>query len=1061
MKKLIFFALAFGLVLGVAATAIAQPIRSDEGGTSAPAVTVVHNKGVRYTEVAGPYRGFTYYSELGAVLTDLTNRSHGRIQMAYAGDSAGGHPLWRLTVTWPMSKKAWTLNNQYRALLLTNPTAAKKMLTNHFKVPGMGKRVLGSKVIKPVAMINASIHGGETTGVDATLQLVRRLALKGDATTVRWLKNTIIVIDPCQNPDGRIVGTRGNANGFDMNRDFITLTQPEDVITAATERMWLPNTMIDLHTSHAPTLIEPTTIPHNPNMEWDIQYSVEIPLGIAMGEAIHTQTGMDYTIPYFWGTAADRTNSTNEGWDDYGPYYTPQLAQEYGSAAFTHESNYTSTWDGVMIHYTSIKTLVDWTSQRGKLLLNKQCDWAKRGFTGSTTGRPWQGNMTDMVRASVFNPITNSAPTAIVSYGQAGFPYINAIGNIQFPKAYIVPVDATNQQNVLAAYKAINHALWYGITVLKAKAAFVVRTTTYPAGTFIVPMNQTLRGLANNLFWDGEDVKAKYGVSSMYDISAWSLKYAYGITANAVTTSFTMPKTNKVKNPDPTTPVYNADVATDGPLMADAVPTTVRKLGSVPSGPVVYWWAGNNVWAVRVANEALKFGFNVGMVTRQIAAPFNTVPMGAFVIDVSTTPWAMGLLNQYAAQWGIDFVGADGLQIAQTSKLAMPNIGYNSDVNTAFVLSQTLGFQRVTNVTTVPSLTSGVATLSASQDFYYSTGSGDVTNVVAGWMANSTATRLHTYYAAQSANNQITSNTLWGIKATYTVSAITAGATSTQITTTAPTTLATGDFVVLSGTNSTPTIDRTYKVTVIDATNFTIPYGTTANGTAGTVTVPFVAIASDRSSADNGFMATDYTQSNALTGAYPAHGFSFAYPPSWYKIADGAPTFTVDATYRAGKVGAFLQGFWNYPSTEAVDSPAMIDEVGQNLGFTIGTITANAVSPGSAFTTLVTTSGNHNLLTGDTIVITGSNSTPSIDGTWTVTVPTDAVTGLPSTKTFTITVPVKVTVAGTAGTVSAVPNVGRVILGGFNPTYRGYQDNTAVLVARAAFLSNCTPPSAP
>jgi hypothetical protein len=1029
MKKLILFVLACGLVLGVAATAVAQPVRSNEGGAAAPAVKVVHNKGARYTEVAGPYRGFTYYSELGSVLTDLTNRSKGRIQMAYAGDSAGGHPLWRLTVTWPMSKKAWAINNQYRALLLSNPTAAKKMLTSRFNVPGMGTRVLGSKVIKPVAMINASIHGGETTGVDATLQLTRRLALKSDAATVRWLKNTIIVIDPCQNPDGRIVGTRGNANGFDMNRDFITLTQSEDVITAATERMWLPNTMIDLHTSHAPTLIEPTTIPHNPNMEWDIQYSVEIPLGIAMGEAIHTEIGMDYTIPYFWGTAADRTDNTNEGWDDYGPYYTPQLAQEYGSAAFTHESNYTSTWDGVMIHYTSIKTLVDWTSQRGKMLLNKQCDWAKRGFSASTTGRPWQGNMTDMIRASVFEPITNGINDVVVSYGQAGFPYVNAIGNIQFPKAYIVPVDATNQQNVLAAYKAVNHALWYGITVLKAKAAFVVGATTYPAGTFIVPMNQTLRGLANNLFWDGEDVKAKYGVSSMYDISAWSLKYAYGITANAVTTAFTMPKTSKVPNPDPNTPVYNADVATDGSLMADAVPWTVHKAGTAPAGPVVFWWAGNNVWSVRVANEAIKFGFNVGMVTRQIAAPYNTIPLGAFVVDVTTAPWAKGLINQYASQWGVDFTGADGLQMTQVSKLARPNILINADVNSQFVIQQTMGFQ-TTATGSAPA---------SSNDFYYSTSA--VTPATANaWLANSTATRVRTMMLAQSANNQANATSMWGTKATYTISAITAGAASTQITTTAPNTLVTGDFVALSGTNSTPTINRTYKVTVVDASNFTIPYGTTANGTAGTVTVPFVAIASDRSSADNGYMATDYTQKDALTASYPVHGFSFAYPPSWYKLqAGGLVTPTVDATFRAGAVGAFLQGFWNYPSPEAVDSPAMIDAVGS----IDVAITANTV----ANPTVITATA-HGLTTGETVTIVGSNSTPSIDGTFVVTVLT--------ANTFSI--PVNVTVAGTAGTV-IVP--GRTVMCGFNPMYRGYQDNTAVLVARAAFLSNCTPPSAP
>jgi hypothetical protein len=139
------------------------------------------------------------------------------------------------------------------------------------------------------------------------------------------------------------------------------------------------------------------------------------------------------------------------------------------------------------------------------------------------------------------------------------------------------------------------------------------------------------------------------------------------------------------------------------------------------------------------------------------------------------------------------------------------------------------------------------------------------------------------------------------------------------------------------------------------------------------VTQPYVAVAVDRSSADNGFMRTEYAQNNALTATYPVEGLSVSYPPYWYHVASGGTiTPTVDATFRAGVAGAFLQGFWNYPSPEAVDSPALMDATG---------------TLGSA--------------------------------------------------------------------------VGRVVMSGFNPTYRGYQDNTAVLLARAAFLSNCTPPSLP
>ena len=49
-------------------------------------------------------------------------------------------------------------------------------------------------------------------------------------------------------------------------------------------------------------------------------------------------------------------------------------------------------------------------------------------------------------------------------------------------------------------------------------------------------------------------------------------------------------------------------------------------------------------------------------------------------------------------------------------------------------------------------------------------------------------------------------------------------------------------------------------------------------------------------------------------------------------------------------------------------------------------------------------------------------------------------------------------ISGSYGTGSAP---GRVVFTGFHPTYRGFQDNTALLVARAVLLSSATPPSLP
>jgi len=65
--------------------------------------------------------------------------------------------------------------------------------------------------------------------------------------------------------------------------------------------------------------------------------------------------------------------------------------------------------------------------------------------------------------------------------------------------------------------------------------------------------------------------------------------------------------------------------------------------------------------------------------------------------------------------------------------------------------------------------------------------------------------------------------------------------------------------------------------------------------------------------------------------------------------------------------------------------------------------------------TLVTTTANHNLVTGNAVTITGSNSTPTIDGVHTIT--------LIDADTFSI--PVNVTIAGTAGTVAVGGDFGQ------------------------------------
>jgi dipeptidyl-peptidase-4 len=118
------------------------------------------------------------------------------------------------------------------------------------------------KTRKPVVLAYANIHAGEVDGKEALLALARDLtADNGDPI----LKKLVVLIAPNVNPDGneRIdpknrqsqngppnVGTRTNAQGLDLNRDFIKLESPEVRGIVKLLNRWDPLLVIDCHTTN-------------------------------------------------------------------------------------------------------------------------------------------------------------------------------------------------------------------------------------------------------------------------------------------------------------------------------------------------------------------------------------------------------------------------------------------------------------------------------------------------------------------------------------------------------------------------------------------------------------------------------------------------------------------------------------------------------------------------------------------------------------------------------------------------------------------------------------------
>lgn len=91
------------------------------------------------------------------------------------------------------------------------------------------------------------MHDGEESGADAALRVLWELADRSDCAATQILDESIVVILPVQNPDGREADTRRNAYGFDLNRDWFARTQPETDGKFEAIRRYPPVLFIDAH----------------------------------------------------------------------------------------------------------------------------------------------------------------------------------------------------------------------------------------------------------------------------------------------------------------------------------------------------------------------------------------------------------------------------------------------------------------------------------------------------------------------------------------------------------------------------------------------------------------------------------------------------------------------------------------------------------------------------------------------------------------------------------------------------------------------------------------------
>lgn len=530
LSKLFAVAIAVTLIMGT--------ISFGYGDSS----TITTNQGDSYEKPLP--RNQILYSEIGSKLKEIKEKNPNIMDYQVIGQTHQGRNLYLVTLTDSEGMQNLEKYKSFMKNAVSNPTTALEYLSKNtdYKVP---------------VFFNASIHGNETPGVDGAMELIEKLTTDKSPDTQNILRNCVVLINVVQNPDGRASGVRENAAGVDMNRDYITQSQPEtQAVVKNVATTWYPTTMLDLHgfMSTENILLEPCTIPHNPNYEYDLLSKSLLPHAKYMAAAMKEKTGWDVDIPLeIW----------DDGWDDYPPIFTPQYFMYFGTISHTLEIKYADQ-DSIDADFAACYAALQYASKNKATLMKNQFDIYSRGVQG-----------------------------------------LNVEKDMNFPYAYIIPVNKEQQKDVYEAYKMVQHLLDNGIVVQQASAEFTADRIKYPSGTFIVPMHQGLRGLVNTMLWKGEDVTKK--ADKMYDISAYSFPLLNGFDAPSVQNEF------------------KAEVKTIAALK--------EPVGNFNEGAGVnYVMPVENDSAYLVANTLVKEGFKVYR-TKDMVSKY---PSGTFVIPAQT-----------------------------------------------------------------------------------------------------------------------------------------------------------------------------------------------------------------------------------------------------------------------------------------------------------------------------------------------------------------------------------------------------------------------------------------
>ncbi|MES2875770.1 MAG: M14 metallopeptidase family protein, partial [Bacteroidota bacterium] len=445
---------------------------------------------------------------------------------------------------------------------------------NNLRLAGINEGAI-SPYQPAIVWLSYNVHGNEAVSTEASLQTIYDLLDPSNQRTQSWLKNTVVIIDPCLNPDGREryvnfynpvrnlipdafpysrehfepwPGGRANHYYFDLNRDWAWQSQLETQQRMLVYNKWLPQVHVDFHEQgiNEPYYFAPAAEPfHQDISKWQREF-----------QTIIGKNNARYFDKNGW------MYFTRERFDLLYPSYGDTYPIYNGSIGMTYEQG--------------------GSGRAGLAILNAE------GDTLTLKARIDHHHTTGLSTVEAVSQNASKAVAEFKNYFDAS--KANPPGEY---KTYIIKGENTEKLKSLATLLQRNGIEFgYG----SAKGASGYNYFTRKKENFKVDKNdmvisayQPKSVLLKVLF----EPQTFVSDSATYDITAWSLPYAYGLPAFATSESL---------------------------RSLSAAPPEVPADATEISNPVAYIANWNSLSDVKFLAQLLKYNIKV----RYSEVPFET-----------------------------------------------------------------------------------------------------------------------------------------------------------------------------------------------------------------------------------------------------------------------------------------------------------------------------------------------------------------------------------------------------------------------------------------------------